>query len=153
MAGTIAGCVSAKFGYYPGLSSHTGHCKCEQNDSVHGCSGTSLLLHRRTNERNEHLQPQLPIRTLHLVNSGVGRVVYFYTKVDESRITPGIKRQAHALVGTIRGEGEFVCIGLKFFNDRGTEGTAYSFTPILLLVNCFCNRQVEPAHRQTESGL
>ncbi|KAG0222227.1 hypothetical protein B0O80DRAFT_499934 [Mortierella sp. GBAus27b] len=40
----------------------------------------------------------LPIQTLHLVNSGVGRVVYFYTKVDESRVTPAIKRQAHALV-------------------------------------------------------
>ncbi|KAG0006512.1 Transcription factor iws1 [Modicella reniformis] len=40
----------------------------------------------------------LPIQTLHLVNSGVGRVVYFYTKVDESRVTPAIKRKAHALV-------------------------------------------------------
>ncbi|KAF9347258.1 Transcription factor iws1, partial [Mortierella sp. NVP85] len=45
-----------------------------------------------------HILDILPIRTLHLVNSGVGRVVYFYTKVDESRVTPGIKRQAHALV-------------------------------------------------------
>ncbi|KAF9206004.1 Transcription factor iws1 [Podila verticillata] len=40
----------------------------------------------------------LPIQTDHLVNSGVGRVVYFYTKVDDSRVTPSIKRQAHALV-------------------------------------------------------
>ncbi|KAF9580141.1 Transcription factor iws1 [Lunasporangiospora selenospora] len=40
----------------------------------------------------------LPIQTDHLVNSGVGRVVYFYTKVDESRVTPNIKRKAHALV-------------------------------------------------------
>ncbi|KAG0027266.1 Transcription factor iws1 [Podila clonocystis] len=40
----------------------------------------------------------LPIQTDHLVNSGVGRVVYFYTKVDDSRVTPSIKRAAHALV-------------------------------------------------------
>ncbi|KAG0335134.1 Transcription factor iws1, partial [Podila humilis] len=40
----------------------------------------------------------LPVQTDHLVNSGVGRVVYFYTKVDDSRVTPSIKRQAHALV-------------------------------------------------------
>ncbi|KAG0052539.1 Transcription factor iws1 [Gryganskiella cystojenkinii] len=40
----------------------------------------------------------LPIQTDHLVNSKIGRVVYFYTKVDESRVTPQIKRQAHALV-------------------------------------------------------
>ncbi|KAF9422175.1 Transcription factor iws1 [Podila epigama] len=40
----------------------------------------------------------LPIQTDHLVNSGVGRVVYFYTKVDDSRVTPSIKRKAHALV-------------------------------------------------------
>ncbi|KAF9950510.1 Transcription factor iws1 [Mortierella alpina] len=40
----------------------------------------------------------LPIQTDHLVNSGVGRVVFFYTKVDESRITPTIKRKAESLV-------------------------------------------------------
>ncbi|KAG0243357.1 Transcription factor iws1 [Actinomortierella wolfii] len=40
----------------------------------------------------------LPIQTDHLVNSGVGRVVYFYTKVDESRVTPSIKRLADSLV-------------------------------------------------------
>ncbi|KAG0000786.1 Transcription factor iws1 [Entomortierella chlamydospora] len=40
----------------------------------------------------------LPIQTDHLVNSGVGRVVYFYTKVDDSRVTPSIKRKANALV-------------------------------------------------------
>ncbi|KAG0209223.1 Transcription factor iws1 [Mortierella sp. GBA30] len=40
----------------------------------------------------------LPIQTDHLVNSGVGRVVFFYTKVDESRITPSIKRKAESLV-------------------------------------------------------
>ncbi|KAG0359732.1 hypothetical protein BC939DRAFT_452535 [Gamsiella multidivaricata] len=40
----------------------------------------------------------LPIQTDHLVSSGVGRVVYFYTKVDDSRVTPSIKRKAHALV-------------------------------------------------------
>ncbi|KAF9434068.1 Transcription factor iws1 [Entomortierella beljakovae] len=41
---------------------------------------------------------QLPIQTDHLVNSGVGRVVYFYTKVDDSRVTPSIKRKADVLV-------------------------------------------------------
>ncbi|KAK5805384.1 hypothetical protein F5H01DRAFT_353626 [Linnemannia elongata] len=40
----------------------------------------------------------LPIQTHHLSTSGVGRVVYFYTKVDDSRVTPSIKRKAHALV-------------------------------------------------------
>ncbi|KAF9896886.1 Transcription factor iws1, partial [Lobosporangium transversale] len=40
----------------------------------------------------------LPIQTDHLVSSSVGRVVYFYTKVDDSRVTPAIKRKAHALV-------------------------------------------------------
>ncbi|KAF9900080.1 Transcription factor iws1 [Linnemannia zychae] len=40
----------------------------------------------------------LPIQTHHLSSSGVGRVVYFYTKVDDSRVTPAIKRKAHALV-------------------------------------------------------
>ncbi|KAF9926402.1 Transcription factor iws1 [Linnemannia zychae] len=40
----------------------------------------------------------LPIQTHHLATSGVGRVVYFYTKVDDSRVTPSIKRKAHALV-------------------------------------------------------
>ncbi|KAG0300834.1 Transcription factor iws1 [Dissophora globulifera] len=40
----------------------------------------------------------LPLQKDNLISSGVGRVVYFYTKVDESRVTPGIKRQAHALV-------------------------------------------------------
>ncbi|KAF9947406.1 Transcription factor iws1 [Mortierella alpina] len=40
----------------------------------------------------------LPIQTDHLVNSGVGRVVFFYTKVDVSRITPTIKRKAESLV-------------------------------------------------------
>ncbi|KAF9180651.1 Transcription factor iws1 [Haplosporangium sp. Z 767] len=40
----------------------------------------------------------LPITTDHLVSSGVGRVVYFYTKVDDSRVTPSIKRKAHTLV-------------------------------------------------------
>ncbi|KAF9095977.1 Transcription factor iws1 [Mortierella sp. AD031] len=40
----------------------------------------------------------LPIQTHHLSTSGVGRVVFFYTKVDESRVTPAIKRKAQALV-------------------------------------------------------
>ncbi|KAF9100512.1 Transcription factor iws1 [Mortierella sp. AM989] len=40
----------------------------------------------------------LPIQTDHLVNSGVGRIVYFYTKVDDSRVTPSIKRKAAFLV-------------------------------------------------------
>ncbi|KAG0261861.1 Transcription factor iws1 [Actinomortierella ambigua] len=44
------------------------------------------------------LLDKLPIQTDHLVNSGVGRVVYFYTKVDESRVTPTIKRLAGSLV-------------------------------------------------------
>ncbi|KAF9202246.1 Transcription factor iws1 [Haplosporangium sp. Z 27] len=40
----------------------------------------------------------LPIQKDHLIRSGVGRVVYFYTKVDDSRVTPSIKRKAEALV-------------------------------------------------------
>ncbi|KAK3842622.1 MAG: hypothetical protein J3R72DRAFT_523517 [Linnemannia gamsii] len=40
----------------------------------------------------------LPIQTHHLSTSGVGRVVYFYTKVDDSRVTGAIKRKAHSLV-------------------------------------------------------
>lgn len=28
--------------------------------------------------------------------------MYFYTKVDDSRVTPSIKRKAHALVGTFQ---------------------------------------------------
>ncbi|KAI1315267.1 Transcription factor iws1 [Mortierella claussenii] len=44
------------------------------------------------------LMDGLDIQTHHLVSSGVGRVVYFYTKVDDSRVTPGIKRKAQLLV-------------------------------------------------------
>ncbi|KAF8922739.1 Transcription factor iws1 [Dissophora ornata] len=40
----------------------------------------------------------LPIQKDQLISSGVGRVVFFYTKVDDSRVTPSIKRKANSLV-------------------------------------------------------
>ncbi|KAK3833253.1 MAG: hypothetical protein J3R72DRAFT_527164 [Linnemannia gamsii] len=41
---------------------------------------------------------QLPIQTDQLKSSGIGRVVYYYSKVDESRVTRDINRKAHSLV-------------------------------------------------------
>lgn len=88
-------------------------------------------------------QLQLPIQTHHLSTSGVGRVVYFYTKVDDSRVTPSIKRKAHALVGTFQ-EHPFYLLLLP--------NAELSYSQEISQLN-IDNRQVEQTYCQVESGL
>lgn len=70
------------------------------------------------------LRLQLPIQTHHLSTSGVGRVVYFYTKVDDSRVTPSIKRKAHALVGECKDHTSNFC----YFYNSARLGAETSFS-------------------------